>query len=205
MAGVGLNLATLYFQDLQYQQSGSTSGFVPNLTQANIPTNDVSGTNVNVLVSSESTTVSQLQSSLQALGMQVTLTTGNLIGGWLPISQIQNAALTHGLVSAAQATVAKTDTKSLGVVAAPQNPSVVTAPINQRRCERRTVSICCRTAVPAKPLPSSTLSTTRRSLPTPMRSVRRLGCRNSTRRRTDVNRAQRKRHDLVAGQFAGRR
>ncbi len=130
MAGVGLNLATLYFQYLQYQQSGSTSGFVPNLTQANIPSNDVSGTNVDVLVSSESTTVSQLQSSLQSLGMQVTLSSGNLIGGWLPISQIQNAALTHGLVSAAQATVAKTDTKNLGKVAAPQNPSVVTAPIN---------------------------------------------------------------------------
>jgi Calx-beta domain/FG-GAP-like repeat/Carboxypeptidase regulatory-like domain len=130
LSGVGLNLATLYFQYLQYQQSGSTSGFVPNLTQANISKEDVSGTNVAVFVNSQSTTVSQLQSSLQALGMQTTLTSGNLIGGWLPISQIQNAGLLHGLVSAIPSTIAKNASTNLGVVASPQNPSVVTAPID---------------------------------------------------------------------------
>ena len=43
MSGIGLNLATLYYQYLQYQQSGSTSGFTPNLTQAGINAGDISG------------------------------------------------------------------------------------------------------------------------------------------------------------------
>ena len=57
MSGIGLDLATLYYQDLQYQQSGSTSGFTPNLTQAGINAGDVSGSNVSVFVQSESTTI----------------------------------------------------------------------------------------------------------------------------------------------------
>ena len=69
MSGIGLNLATLYYQYLQYQQSGSTSGFTPNLSQAGINAADISGTNVAIYVTSESTTVSQLTSSLESLGM----------------------------------------------------------------------------------------------------------------------------------------
>jgi hypothetical protein len=65
MSGVGLNLSTLYYQYVQYQQSGSTSGFTPNLTQAGISAADISGTNVAIFATSESTTVSQLTSSLQ--------------------------------------------------------------------------------------------------------------------------------------------
>ncbi len=106
MSGIGLNLATLYYQYLQYQQSGSTSGFTPNLTQAGINAGDISGSNVSIFVTSESTTVSQLTSSLESLGMTVTITSGTTITGWLPYSQLANAAILHGLVSAIPASVA---------------------------------------------------------------------------------------------------
>ncbi len=131
MSGVGLDLATLYYQYLEYQQSGSTSPFQANLTQANINAADVSGTNVSIFVTSESTTISQLTASLQSLGMSVTLSSGTTIGGWFPISQLANASILHGLVSAMPAAVGVTSDVLVGTVAAPQQGTpTITAPID---------------------------------------------------------------------------
>ena len=101
MESVGINLATLYFQYVQWQQSGSNSPFSPNLTQAGISAADISGTSVEVVVTTEPTLTSQVQTALTGLGMQSVTASGDVITGLIPISQLANLAMLHGVVSAA--------------------------------------------------------------------------------------------------------
>ena len=169
MSGIGLNLATLYYQYLQYQQSGSTSGFTPNLSQAGINAADISGSNVALYVTSESTTVSQLTSSLESLGMTVTLTSGTTITGWLPYSQLANAAILHGLVSAIPSTVATPDDMLVGDVSSRNCRQPWSPPSIRHRCEPPTASTCFRITGPARRSPSWMRTTTHPLSRTPTR------------------------------------
>jgi uncharacterized repeat protein (TIGR03803 family) len=105
MEAVGINLATLYFQYVQWQQSGSSSPFSPNPTQAGMSAADISGTSVEVVVTTEPTLTSQVQTALTGLGMQSLTASGDQITGLIPISQLANLAMLHGVVSAAPTSV----------------------------------------------------------------------------------------------------
>ena len=103
MEAVEVDLATLYFQYVEWQQSGSSSPFTPNPTQANVNAADISGTSVDVVITVEPTLVSQVDTALTALGMTSITVSGNTISGFIPISQLATLAMTHGVVSATAA------------------------------------------------------------------------------------------------------
>ena len=113
--------------------------------------------------------------------MNVTVTSGTTIGGWIPISQLANAAILHGLVSAMPAAVAHPDDMLVGDVSRRKGTSTAAAPIDP--AQMRTaygVSLLSELAAPGKRSPSSTHTTTRPSSRTPTRSARNSACRSST-------------------------